>query len=87
MGRAYFVKGPDQGFLKVSFFRPFYGAYVIFELDAAHYRHALVCGPDTSYFWVLAREPKLDDATLAALLAKAAALGFATNSLIYPQPD
>src|SRR6056297_1758193 len=32
-GRAYFVDGRDRGHLKVSFFGPFYGAYVVFELD------------------------------------------------------
>lgn len=85
VGKAYFVKGSDQGFLKVSFFWPFYGSYVVFDLDATNYRHALVCGPDTSYFWVLSREPVMDEATRNALLTKAAALGFATNALIYPQ--
>jgi lipocalin len=34
-GKAYFVKSPDQGYLKVSFFGPFYGSYVVFELEAA----------------------------------------------------
>jgi len=33
VGKAYFVKRPDQGFLKVSFFGPFYGSYIILELD------------------------------------------------------
>ncbi len=87
VGKAYFVKGPDLGFLKVSFFWPFYGSYVVFDLDQANYQHALVCGPDTSYFWILARQPKMDDATQAALLSRATALGFATNNLIYPQHD
>ena len=32
-GKAYFVQRPDQGYLKVSFFGPFYGSYVVFELD------------------------------------------------------
>ncbi len=86
-GKAYFVKGPDLGFLKVSFFGPFYGSYVVFDLDQTNYQHALVCGPDTSYFWILAREPQLDDVTRNVLLSRAAALGFATNNLIYPQHD
>jgi len=57
-GKAYFVKRPDQGFLKVSFFGPFYGSYVILELDKKNYAYALVCGPDRSYLWILARSPK-----------------------------
>ena len=45
-GKAYFVRGSDQGYLKVSFFGPFYGAYIVFELDHKNYQYSLVCGPD-----------------------------------------
>ena len=45
-GKAYFVQEADQGFLKVSFFGPFYGSYIVFELDRENYQHALVSGPD-----------------------------------------
>ena len=31
-GRAYFVEGSDMGYLKVSFFGPFFGAYIVFDL-------------------------------------------------------
>ncbi|MGO3799471.1 MAG: lipocalin family protein, partial [Vibrio casei] len=34
-GKAYFVNEPNEGYLKVSFFGPFYGSYVIFYLDPA----------------------------------------------------
>ena len=37
-GKAYFVESPDLGYLKVSFFGPFYGSYVVFELDKEAYR-------------------------------------------------
>lgn len=84
-GRAYFVNRPDQGFLKVSFFGPFYGSYVIMELDRTNYGWALVCGPDRSYLWILARSARLDEETQKQLIAKAAALGFDTGKLIYPQ--
>ncbi|MGB5398251.1 MAG: lipocalin family protein, partial [Gammaproteobacteria bacterium] len=56
-GKAYFVEGPDQGYLKVSFFGPFYGSYIVFELDHENYQYSLVSGPDTSYLWILARDP------------------------------
>ncbi|MFO7570904.1 MAG: lipocalin family protein [Smithellaceae bacterium] len=82
-GRAYFVKRPDQGFLKVSFFGPFYGSYVIFDLDDKGYSHALVCGPNRSYFWLLARSPDMEDDVKKRLIARAAALGFDTHKLIY----
>jgi len=82
-GKAYFVGRRDVGYLKVSFFGPFYGSYVVVDLDQANYRHALVCGPDKSYLWILAREPRLDDSVKASLTAKAAALGFDTGKLIF----
>ena len=36
-GKAYFVRGSDEGYLKVSFFGPFYGSYIVFELDHENY--------------------------------------------------
>lgn len=82
-GRAYFVKQPDQGYLKVSFFRPFYGSYVIFELDQEGYQYSLVSGPDKSYLWILARGPEIGDELKKTLTEKAAALGFDTDKLIF----
>ena len=84
-GKAYFVNRSDQGFLKVSFFGPFYGSYIIFELDKKQYSYALVCGPDKSYLWLLARSPKINEDLKKRLIAKAAALGFDTEKLIYVQ--
>jgi len=82
-GRAYFIGEPQTGRLKVSFFGPFYGSYNIIELDEAGYRYALVCGPDTSYLWILARQPDLDADIVNKLVARAASLGFDTGKLIY----
>ena len=50
-GKAYFVEGSDQGYLKVSFFGPFYGAYVVFELEEEGYQYAFVSGPETNAYW------------------------------------
>ena len=86
-GRAYFVRGRDEGFLKVSFFGPFYGSYVIIELDQENYSYALVCGPDKSYLWILARSPRLDEKIIKRLVDKAASLGFETDRLIYVSHD
>jgi apolipoprotein D and lipocalin family protein len=85
-GRAYFVEGSAVGRLKVSFFGPFYGAYNIIDLDQVEYSYALVVGADTSYMWILAREPTLDQTIIDRLLDKAGALGFATDELIFPEP-
>jgi apolipoprotein D and lipocalin family protein len=86
-GKAYFVKGSDQGYLKVSFFGPFYGSYIVFELDHENYEYSLVCGPDKSYLWILARSPKIKEDIKNILIAKATALGFDTNKLIYVNQD
>lgn len=82
-GKAYFVAGSDRGFLKVSFFGPFYGSYIVFELDHQSYQYALVCGPDKSYLWLLAREPKIDADLEKSLIGKAKTLGFDTDRLIF----
>ena len=81
-GKAYFVESPDLGYLKVSFFGPFYGSYIVFELDQAGYQHAFVSGPDTSYLWLLARTPTVSDEVLQRFTERADALGFDTASLI-----
>jgi apolipoprotein D and lipocalin family protein len=82
-GKAYFVRESDQGYLKVSFFGPFYGSYIVFELDHEKYQYSLVSGPDKSYFWILARTPQLNENIKNVLIAKAAALGFDTSKLIH----
>lgn len=84
-GKGYFVDRQDVGFLKVSFFGPFYGSYVVFDLDRENYSYALVCGPDRSYLWILARSQNMDDQLKKHLVDKAAASGFDTTQLIYVQ--
>lgn len=86
VGKARFVEAPDTGYLKVSFFGPFYGSYVIVELDKQGYQYALVCGPDRSYLWILSRSPEMEEAVLKRLVDRASALGFATEKLIYERP-
>jgi apolipoprotein D and lipocalin family protein len=85
-GRAYFVGEPDVGHLKVSFFGPFYGSYIVFELDP-DYRHAFIAGYSTDYLWLLAREPEVGADVLARFEARAAELGFDTAELIYVEQD
>jgi apolipoprotein D and lipocalin family protein len=81
-GKAKFADNPDTGFLKVSFFGPFYASYVIAVLDE-NYNYALVTGPNRKFLWILSRTPTLPDRTLNELVEKAKSLGFDTNSLIY----
>ena len=82
-GKAYFVYKPEQGYLKVSFFGPFYGSYIVFELDHENYQYSLVCGPDKSYLWILSRTPEMRKDVMDRLLVKAAAMGFDTSKLIF----
>lgn len=81
-GKAYFVEDENLGYLKVSFFGPFYGSYVIFELEESGYEYAFISGPDTSYLWLLAREPAVDQQVMDHFLARAEALGFNLDELI-----
>ncbi|MCC4264230.1 lipocalin family protein [Oceanimonas baumannii] len=81
-GKAYFVGSPDTAHLKVSFFGPFYGAYVVFALYD-DYQHALVSGPSRDYLWLLARTPELDAGVQQALLEKASKAVFNTDKLIF----
>ena len=41
-GRALMAEDPTVGYPKISFFGPFFGSYVIFELDQLHYQYAFV---------------------------------------------
>lgn len=85
-GKAYFVESPDIGYLKVSFFGPMYGAYIVFDLDP-QYQYSLVSGPDKSYLWILSRTPNMDEAIKKRLVDKAQALGYDTSKLIYVAHD
>ena len=81
-GKAYFVNSKTEGYLKVSFFGPFYGSYVIFELDE-NYQYAFVTGADKSYLWFLSRAPKVDDDLKKHFLETVNKLGYDTAELIF----
>lgn len=82
-GKAYFVDKKDVGYLKVSFFGPFYGSYIVFDLDQQDYSYSMISGPDKSYLWLLSRAPSMDPALQQRLVEKARGLGFDTSKLIY----
>ncbi len=86
-GKAYFVDGDDKGYLKVSFFGPFSGSYVIFELDKEDYQYAFVSGPDTSYLWLLARTPRVNREIIAKFKRMAEERGFDSSKLIFVNHD
>ena len=55
-GVARFVDSSTVAHLKVSFFGPFYGSYIVFELGE-NYEHAFVSGFNREYLWLLSRSP------------------------------
>ena len=81
-GKAYFINEGDEAYLKVSFFGPFYGSYVVFELDQEDYQYAFVSGPDLDYLWFLSRTATVDPELMAHFVARVAELGFDTDALI-----
>jgi apolipoprotein D and lipocalin family protein len=86
-GRAYFVKSESEGYLKVSFFGPFYGSYVVFELDHENYQYAFVSGPNTKYLWLLSKTPSVKSELIEKFVEMSKARGFDTDSLIFVQQD
>jgi apolipoprotein D and lipocalin family protein len=70
------------GLLRVSFFGPFFSDYRILMLDD-NYQYALVGGSNKNFLWILSRTPKLDDATLALILAEAECRGYDTKQFIW----
>jgi apolipoprotein D and lipocalin family protein len=81
-GKAYFVGDSVVGHLKVSFFGPFYGSYIVFELGD-NYDYAFVAGFNTDYLWLLAREPSVNPTIKQRFIERATALGFKTEALIW----
>ena len=72
----------QPGHLKVSFFGPFFGSYIVFELDS-DYQHAFVAGNTTGYLWLLARTPTISDELKKHFLQRAETLGFEVDDLIF----
>jgi apolipoprotein D and lipocalin family protein len=86
-GMAKPLGDPATGSLKVKIGTPFYAGYHVIALDQKSYSYAMVSGPSRDYLWILSRTPKMKPATLDALKAKAAALGFPTEKLIMVSHD
>ena len=80
-GRAQFVGDTDVGHLKVSFFGPFYGSYVVFGLDD-DYTTAYLTSYNRDYLWLMSRTPEVSDEVLGAFKDRAEAEGFELGELI-----
>ncbi|WP_404344234.1 lipocalin family protein [Pseudoalteromonas mariniglutinosa] len=84
-GKAKFVDEKTQGHLKVSFFGPFYGSYIVFKLDQENYQYAYVTSYSKDYLWLLSRSPQVSEQQLEDFKNTAQRYGFKTDELIYVQ--
>jgi apolipoprotein D and lipocalin family protein len=82
VGRARPIGLPGEGKLEVSFFGPFWGDYWVLDL-APDYSWSIVGEPEGRYLWILTREETLSPALKEDLRARAAALGYQTDLLIW----
>lgn len=82
IGKAFAVGEPDVAHLKVSFFGPFYGSYVVFHLDP-EYRFAFVTGNDRDFLWLLSRTPSVEESVKTLFVEKATALGFNLDNVVW----
>jgi apolipoprotein D and lipocalin family protein len=87
-GEAKIVEKSTNAKLEVRFapsflsFLPFvWGDYWIIDLGA-NYEYSVVGSPDRDYFWILAREPRLDEQTYAGILERAKAKGFDPDKVV-----
>lgn len=81
-GVAKFVEKKNIAYLKVSFFKPFYGAYIVFHVDD-NYKYAYVAGADKDYLWLLSRDKAVLDSVKNNFIKQAKFLGFDTSKLVW----
>ncbi len=82
-GKALFVSDANIGHLKVSFFGPFYGSYVIFKLDTIDYQYAYVTSHNRDYLWLLSRQPQVSEELKTDFLKTTRNLGFKVEDIIF----
>ncbi|WP_019529551.1 lipocalin family protein [Dasania marina] len=85
-GKAYFVRDNSTAHLKVSFFGPFYGSYIVFELDE-EYQHAFITSTNRSYLWLLSRSPTISLDLKNHFIDKITRLGFEAKNIIFVNQD
>lgn len=79
-GVAWVVDEQTNARWKVRFYWPFTFDYYIVALDEG-YQWSLVGHPSRRYAWIMAREPRMDEALYQQLLARFDALGFDASQL------
>lgn len=85
-GKAWIIDKNTNAWLKVQFFWPFRGDYVIIDLDERAYQYAVVGHPSREYLWVLSRDPHMDDGAYRDIMIKVSKQGYdITRIKKYPQ--
>ena len=82
-GKAKFVNETSTAHLKVSFFGPFYGSYVVFKIDEDDYQYAYITSYNRDFLWLLSRTPKISDDIKEDFIMTIKDLGFNTDELIF----
>lgn len=84
--KARFVDSKNEGKLEVSFFGPFYSGYNVIAIDP-DYQYALVAGESLKYLWLLSRKTTMPENIKQDYLAKAEAIGYQTDDLLWVEHD
>ena len=85
-GKAWIIDKDSNAWLKVQFFWPFRGDYVIIDLDEKEYQYAVVGHPSRNYLWILSRRPQMDDETYGEIMSKISKQGYDLGRIKkYPQ--
>ena len=82
-GKAKFKSDEDTAHLRVSFFGPFYGDYIVFDLDKENYSYAFISGGKDNYLWLLSRTPEVSETVKQRFIDQSKALGYKTDELIW----
>ncbi len=85
-GKAWVVDKDTNAWLKVQFFWPFSGDYVIIDLDEKEYQYAVVGHPSRDYLWILSRTPQMKDDIYQGIMSRIVAQGYNAEKIkIFPQ--
>ena len=87
-GKAWIIDKDTNAWLKVQFFWPFRGDYVIIDLDEKDYSYAVVGHPSRDYLWVLSRSSEMDKERFQEIMTRISKQGYDINRITrYPQID
>lgn len=70
------------GWLKISFFRPFYFDYKILYVDEK-YENIIVTGSTTEFFWILSKNKTINKETYSNLIKISNKFGFEESKMIF----